>query len=464
MLAGQGIQGNVSSFNGIIVQNNSWDENIAHRAIMIRNPLLFQVIVMDITSTPIELLRDAQVKTYFLNLLDLSMSSEEKYQKFIEFCSQHSDHLPQEAGAGGAPDKFNLEAMLPDLSGAVTRVAGRMRRSQHKDGGWGPQLEQSNFWHTGFAVLFLKTVQEHPEIIVPTDLSSILTRGMGYLEAHPESWAVDTLSNVAGMSVYEIALTIRVFYRAARSNWRRESALRIYRSIDRLAHSQNADGGWDANLWGYEIHTPVRVWSEVGATSAALQALAATREERFQSTLEKAMRWLANTQNPEGSWNAGSCHPVLPDFQLAGQPDLNKTCDGLQGLLAGQALGIPMQPYQNSLDRAVDWLRRQEKPVLDRQHQVSGWGWGHTTADYEMTGMILETLLRIPQTPLPLLAANAQWLIQTQRRQADDAEDGSWVMGHTARIGLALILFYRCVKAAGSAPGNGLPPESTWAP
>jgi hypothetical protein len=271
----------------------------------------------------------------------------------------------------------------------------------------------------------------------------MLQRGIAYLERHPENWSADTLVSQAGMSVYDISLMVRCFYRSGRNSFRRESALRAYRSIDRLYHSQNEDGGWDANIWGYEINTPVRTWSEVGATGSALQALAEVGDDRFRAVIGRGMRWLAATQNPEGSWNDGSCHPILPAYQLSGYPSVSKTCDGLQGLLAGARLGIPLDSCSSAIDRAVDWLRRQEKPVIDRQNRLTGWGWGYTSADYEQTCLTLETLLQLPNPPLSVLASNVDWLIQGQHHQSGDPDDGSWAMGHTARIALSLAAFYR---------------------
>jgi hypothetical protein len=56
--------------------------------------------------------------------------------------------------------------------------------------------------------------------------------------------------------------------------------------------------------------------------------------------------------------------------------------------------------------------------------------------------MTLETLLWLPDAPMPELSAYVTWLLSSQRRQTGDVEDGSWIMGHTARIGLALAQYY----------------------
>ena len=399
---------------------------------------------MEESGTLTDLLSDPRVKAYFLHLVQTSLSAEEKYCRFVEYCSSQlavTAELP--SGFTAAELAGNLREINTQLIDCLARAVGRMQRSQHMDGGWGPQVEQSAFWHTAYAVIFLKTVEDLQGVPHPVEIGPVFQRGIEYLERHPEFWSADTLSQVAGLSVYDVGLMARCFYQAGRASFRRESAARAYRSIDRLYHSQNDDGGWDANIWGYEINTPVRTWSEVGATGAALQALSEVGDERFRLVVEKGMGWLAATQNSEGSWNDGSCHPILPDCHLSGSPAVTKTCDALQGLLSGTRLGVSLDDYMPSITRAVDWLRRQEKPVFDRQNRVTGWGWGYTAADYEQTCLTLETLLRLPNPPLAVLAANANWLLQGQHRQADDPEDGGWTMGHTARIALALAAFYR---------------------
>ena len=68
--------------------------------------------------------------------------------------------------------------------------------------------------------------------------------------------------------IYETSLALRCLCRAG------EARLPdVAGSIAKLAESQNEDGGWDANIWGAELPSKTRVWSEVGGTSMALQAL-----------------------------------------------------------------------------------------------------------------------------------------------------------------------------------------------
>jgi hypothetical protein len=403
---------------------------------------------MDTPSPGIALLYDLQVREYFLRLVDSSLTAEEKYQSLLDFCqSRLSDSTQGHLLVGSVPtsgeSEWKNEDLHPQITSAVCRAVRRMKLSRHQDGGWGTQVEVSNFWHTAYAVLFLNAVRDFSGLSQKDEVEEMLHGGVAYLEQHPECWSADTLAQVAGLSIYEIGLMVRCFYRVGRVFLRRESTLRVYRSIDRLYHSQNADGGWDAHIWGYEVITPVRVWSEVGATSAVVQALAETGDDRFCATAEKAVRWLAAVQNQEGSWNQGSCHPAWPAFQLSGQPALSKTCDALQGILAAERLGVSLQPYQGCIRRAVDWLYSQDKTIAEQHSPAGSWRWGYTRADYEKSCLMLEFLNRLPDASTEVLASNTAWLIRGQRRQEDDPNDGNWVMGHTARIALALVEYSR---------------------
>lgn len=417
---------------------------------------------MDEPGLRIELLRDPQVKAYFLHLLESPLSDEVKYQKFIDYCIEQVSPAELAAAAlssslslpngGKEPARVkngaDMEDLLQQVFHSIRHATCRMRRSQHRDGGWGPRIEQSSYWHTVYNLLFLKSAQDILGLEYTLEIEAMLRSGAAYLEQHPEFWSPDTLPALGGMSVYDTSLMVRWFYRVGRSRLRRDVALRVYHGLDRLYHAQNEDGGWDATLWGAGVHTPTRVWSEVGATSSALQALAETLDTRFQPAVEKGMQWLAGTQNPDGSWNDGSCQAGLPAFQLAGEPSIGKTCAALLGLLAGEALDVPLRPYRGCITRAVDWLLRAQKPVLERQRRVLGWSWGFTSDDYDNTVQLLELLRRLPDVSPDSLASHIAWLVQSQRRQADDPEDGCWVLGPTARIGLLLADFYQQVRAA----------------
>lgn len=407
-----------------------------------------------------DILSDPQVKSCFLALVNSSLSAEEKYKQFSAFLTSREvsyrrgtadENRPVRDGKPPEnPRKRSLPCDLEDVliqtAGSVRRALQRMKRSQHQDGGWGSQIEQSSLWHTAYSVLFLNSARMVEGFKFNPAVDDMIRRGVAYLELHPEDWCVEMLPSAGAVPVYDLSVMVRCFYSVGRTFMRRESALRVYRSLEKLLCAQNEDGGWDAKIWGCAVNTPTGVWSEVGATSAALQALAETRDERVRESMERGIHWLINTQNPDGSWNNGSCDPLYPGLQLNGVPVISKTCDALVGIQAGSALDIPLQPYQECIDRSVAWLIDQEKVTLDRQKRTAGSSWGFIPADYENICMVLETFIRMSDVPASLLAQNAAWLIQGQRRQAYDPEDGRWMIGDTARTGLALADFYRREK------------------
>jgi hypothetical protein len=110
------------------------------------------------------------------------------------------------------------------------------------------------------------------------------------------------------------------------------------------------------------------------------------------------------------------------------------------------------------IEKAVDWLLSKEKALYDRTGMISGWGWGDALIEdlrvdeMQNTWLTLETLVQAdsPAISLPLLTANAQWLMKQQHQAAadeDPIEDGKWEpVGHTARIALSLIEFYTKIK------------------
>jgi len=50
-----------------------------------------------------------------------------------------------------------------------------------------------------------------------------------------------------------------------------------------------------------------------------------------------------------------------------------------------------------------------------------------------------------------LVSANEKWLLDSQVKRDNDPEDGNWPQGHTARIALSLIEFYKRVRAISKA-------------
>ena len=289
---------------------------------------------------------------------------------------------------------------------------------------------------------------------IKIDFDSAIYRGITWLENHTNEWGVDNLGEDWELPIYTISIVTQAIF--GEKKYRKETLNSIKHATNLLAESQNIDGGWDAKLWG-SGHWPVRVWSEVGATSNAIQTLAVVNQSKFRKQILKGLEWLILTQNENGSWNFGSCRPELPSFKVSGHEVITKTCDAIKGLLVAID-DETFSKYKPSIELAMDWLRRQEKLYLDENHNIRGWGWVsdpnnqginiYSTIDYENTAMTLETLVQIPNAPLPLLSANSEWLIRTQYKQDGDLEDGNWKVGHTARITLALIKYYKIIKSS----------------
>jgi len=353
---------------------------------------------MSTYSNPIDILNDPQVKVYFLGVLESNLSSEEKYQTFLAFfkrqgeierellsdtgqllSSQNVDlnrHLSQ---VGQKLGIWKPKEMLEDTVDSIKRAIRRLHISQHRDGGWGPLPEQSGFWGTAYGVLCLLRAGTVNTLTFDVDIKTMLDRGMGWFGNNPHQWAVKTIGPRGVLSVYHAALVVKCFFQVDPSTfW---DIPECKDTLNDLAKAQNSDGGWDASLWGPDISTLTKVYSEVGATSYAIQALAETQKTQFTGHVQRAIHWLLAMQNENGSWNDGSRHPNTTG--LSGKPDIKKTCDALQGILAGKNLGLWDAAFATPINKAVEWLQGQEKPIFDENKHIEGWGWFSSTFDWD---------------------------------------------------------------------------------
>ena len=83
----------------------------------------------------------------------------------------------------------------------------------------------------------------------------------------------------------------------------------IRRAVAWLEWYQNDDGGWGEDLRSYD---DPGAWSGKGASTAsqtawALLALLAAGE-RDSAAVERGVRWLAQTQRPDGTWDEPLVH------------------------------------------------------------------------------------------------------------------------------------------------------------
>jgi hypothetical protein len=422
--------------------------------------------MMNTLGDPLELLMDQQVRSYFLGILESNMANEQKYEKFIGFFETerqmreqvlaHASELMSDdkndvdkviSQAGQQMGYWKPKQRLAEVEDSIRRAVRRLKKSQHLDvdKGWGFNWRVSDFWDTGHVVLCLNAAKTLEQFKSDADVERMLRDGLRWIEAkeHLGEWSAADLASRRQKSVYNISLAIRCFLQAGKDRVSAETSAAIEQCIASLVESQNEDGGWNAHVWD-----PPGIFSEVGATNAALQAFAATRDPRHTSAVVRAVNWLLATQNAEGSWKDDSCdYRTGARFKLKGVPAINKTCDALQGLLVAQDdFGIDLAPWQQAITKAVTWLQGKERPILDDDRKIQGWGWGgdKDRSSYEDTGLTLETLVRMPgDASLLLLSSNAQWLIKNQHPEDGGDEVGNWHLGHTARIALSLIQYYK---------------------
>ena len=422
---------------------------------------------------PVATLKDPEVKKYFLALLDSSIPAEEKYQAFIRVFELEADLSNKLQGAAlgsgdpktidaavakAAKDAWQPKRILEQTKDSLERALRRLLHSQHQDGGWGFEVERSHPWMTAWSVLCLDRalrLQADGTISVSGMeqlFSSALKRGLEWVSGNRRRWSVasDDIPAGEGRSVYEAAVALRCLYQTAPAERSVEGSIQVLLSV------QRPEGDWDATLWGGQQAAPDASQHEVGATSFALQALAATRRQdrAVEDAVRRGMEWLKREQGPDGCWFASAYPPYTP----VPVPSVNKTCDALQGLRAGRHLGLKLEPYQAGIDKAVQWLLQQEQAVFGEDGTIKGWGWkdiadetgrtleGKTERDLlENTCLTLETLLESEAVAPPLLASNALWLIRKQLR-TDTADDGKWSNEDTGRIAFALLDFYCRIK------------------
>jgi hypothetical protein len=420
---------------------------------------------------PVATLQDPEVRKYFVALLNSSLPAEEKYQAFLRFFELESDlsnRLQSQGGPKPADEAmadaarkvgaWQPETILEPTRDSLERALRRIERSQHSDGGWGYEVEQSHPWATAWTVLCLhraKSLARDGSLGRLVASPTLIERGLQWLILHRDRWSVYDAPADETRSVYETAVALRCLYRTEAAD-RPEVKSSVEECVACLLKNQRPEGDWDSVIWRRRPLYPSASRQEVGATSFALQALAASRRQdtTMKSSVLAGMEWLRRAQRPDGSWNASVYLPHTP----VPVPSVNKTCDGLKGFLAGQRLGLDLSCYQPGIDKAVKWLLEQEQAVIGEDGKIKGWGWKDDAAGQgqtsetkterdllENTCLTLETLLLIESVALPLLASNALWLIRKQWR-GDGGDDGKWSTDDTGRTAFALLEFYSRIK------------------
>jgi hypothetical protein len=412
--------------------------------------------------SPAEILGDPEVKRFFLGLMQSNLGPEDTYGQFVRFFELRaalSAELTQHSGALRSGNRDQADRVLAAAAheaglwqpreildatlDTLKRALRRLLNSQHRDGGWGYQPEVSSTWATVYATMALHRAEELGGLAEDA-ATRAARRGIDWLLDHRIYWSVEDIPDTGARKIYELSAVLRSLLEIGADSSPEVRRL-VAVCLQRLIEAQNADGGWDASMWGAAAHPgEIRRWSDVGATSLAVQALASTRDpvpDWFLAAIVNGKAALGRSQNPDGSWSV-MLHPQSL-AEAGGVP--TKTCDAIKGLLAGKRLGFDITAYQQEIDRAVEWLERREKPIYT-ETGIAGWGWtGSELPVLEETCHTLETLLRVDRVRLPLLASNAIWLMRSQHREESSVEDGKWSNGDTGRIVLSLLEFYRVI-------------------
>jgi len=401
----------------------------------------------------IDALRDDSVKKRFLAVLESNLPAEKKYEEFITFFERYDQLLTEIASqSSGTPaDRqqtveqevsraaqtvglWNPSEILTRVQNGLVRALNRFRASQHRDGGWGYYPEQSVTWGTAHVLMALTKAKQVLDLAPP--VGDLIVDAREWLKQHATDWTPYEAPPGGKKSTYEASLAARCLCETGDAGFHAVSA-----TLEWIATNQNVDGGWDAVINDPQNSWPRRVFSEVGATRMAIQALVTAENPTYQRRISLAANWLALVQNADGSWNSGSCCPGVTKPE--GQPSISKTCDALQGIYAGRPF-VYMPNFETIVHRAVDWIMAQEQ--LRRSSESGQFGWGYDDPempDLDSTCLAMETLVSIPEVSLPTVTANAMWLLDAQYSEPGSIEDGKWTYGDTFRITAALLDYYK---------------------
>jgi squalene-hopene/tetraprenyl-beta-curcumene cyclase len=125
---------------------------------------------------------------------------------------------------------------------------------------------------------------------------------------------------------------------------------RVDRALRYLAQTQAADGSWFGR-WGVNY---------IYGTSGVLSALALIAPKTQRRSIERGAAWLVQVQNTDGGWGETCFSYNDPKYKGQGDSTASQTAWSLIGLLAaGQAMG---QYEWQSLDRGVQYLVSSQLP------------------------------------------------------------------------------------------------------
>jgi len=214
-----------------------------------------------------------------------------------------------------------------------------------------------------------------------------------------------------------------------------ERTAAIDRGLSWLLAMQNSDGGWGAfdkdcdnevlTYVPFADHNAMIDPSHVGLTGRIVEMLAAFDYDRSDPPVARAVDFLKNEQEEDGTW-----------FGRWGCNYIYGTWLALSGL---KAAGVDLD--QPRYQRAIDWIRRQ---------QNDDGGWGETLASYDdpslkgtgestasQTAWALMALLAVGEGDSEAVRDGVRYLLRTQHA------DGSWSEEHWTGTGFPEVFYLK---------------------
>ena len=313
------------------------------------------------------LLDQPEIKQCINSILESKISSDEKIKKISmimdmdkEFVTKLQKH--QNEIISGSPDQRTIivskianelgiwdpKRIIEKVENSIHRAINRLLKSQNPDHGWGAEWQRSKYWESAWAILSINAAYD----IVPFNknlLSDAIANGVDYFRKNDKGWSTRDNSPDHEFSNYDLPLVLRTLF-TFKENYSRDLVDQIEETLKVIVSRQNVDGGWNQNI-NATYRTPIakpdvnNEFSDVAPTSQILQTICFIDPETYRIPADRALNLIVENQNPDGSWDIGSKHPgkegiycTTDGILQKGYPTITKTCDGLQGIFAWNAV------------------------------------------------------------------------------------------------------------------------------
>lgn len=132
----------------------------------------------------------------------------------------------------------------------------------------------------------------------------------------------------------------------------------VQRGVSYLLHTQESNGSWYGR-WGVNY---------LYGTFLALRGLAASKDLRAKSAMERAAKWIRSVQNKDGGWGE-SCSSYMKDHFVPGPSTASQTAWALLGLHACGDVS------SNAVERGMEYLlSTQNSSGTWEEHYATGTG------------------------------------------------------------------------------------------